>query len=549
MRTIAQVLTRHGFGHLVETIDLGRFVPLWMRSRAKVKPEEHEVHTLGDRLMLVCTELGPTFVKLGQMLSTRPDLLPPEIIKGLQTLQDQVEPFAPEQAVKIVEKDLGVKISEAFESFENRPFASGSIAQAHRAVAKSGQKVVVKVRRPDIENVIRTDMNILSALAEAAERYVAELKPFDPVMIVEEFRRSIDRELDFINEASSTARFGESLAGEDYVKVPEVRWDLTGSEVLTFEWISGVSLHEVLEGWAKDIDRKQLAHNIARLFLKQYFETGLFHADPHPGNMLISAPARIGLIDFGLVGRVSDEMMTQLMIALVATVNQEVDWVVDAFTELGEIGPDTEMSRLKSDMQLLLDKYHGLPLKRLDLVTIFREVSDVLRRNDVTLPRDFVLMAKSLAMTAGIVLQLDPELNLVELLQPRMKSLLLRRFSVQKLAKTSALSLWHIVNILKNAPGQLRTAIRQFTKGQWQVKIMHQNLDRLGRELDRSSNRVAFALIISSTIIGSSMMLASQAQAQIFGIELRWFGVAGYFAAGLMGLWLVWAIFRSGRLY
>jgi len=549
LRTIAQVLSKHGFGHLVENLDLGRFVPLWMKPRSRRDAQTRETHTIGQRLAAVCTELGPTYVKLGQMLSTRPDILPGHIIADLQRLQSHVEPFSSEQAGQIVEEDLGAPAAEAFGSFEPDPFASGSIAQVHHATTKDGQKVVVKVRRPGIETVIRNDMYLLTNLAEAIEHYVPDLKSYHPVMIVEEFHRTITRELDFINEASATARFGTMFKGDKSVRIPEVRWDLTGTQVLTLEHLAGRTVADVLAGEAPEVDRKQVAENLANVFLKQFFETGLVHADPHPGNLLIAPPATVGLIDFGMVGQVSDEMMTQLMVALLAAVNRQVDLVVDVLAEVGGIGAAADMNDLTRDIQMLLDKYYGLPLKRLDLPTLFTELSDVVRRHDISLPREFVMLAKSLAMTAGTVLQLDPDLNLLELIRPRLKNLVMRRFSMQQITKTLGISLWHVLNIVKNAPGQLRTAIRHLARGQWEVKIHHLNLDRLARELDRSSNRLAFALVISSMIIGSSMMLAAGTQVQVFGIELRWFGVVGYVVAGVMGLGLVWAIFRSGRLY
>ncbi len=548
IRMIAQVLTKHGFGHLVEMMDLGRFVPLWRRSHPKPDTAD-EASNVGQRLVSVATELGPTYVKLGQMLSTRPDLLPPEVLASLQQLQDNVAPFASSEARAIVERDLGLPVDEAFAVFENQAFASGSIAQVHRAETRQGRPVVVKVRRPGIDAIIRDDMHILGALAEALETYVPELKPYRPTQIIEEFSRNITWELDFVHEASATARFREDFLDDKRIRVPIIYWDLTGPEVLTQEYLTGESLHTILATRSTGIDRHTLAENLAAIFLRQYFETGLFHADPHPGNMLITPPAIVGLIDFGMIGQVSEETMTQLMVALVGAVNRQVDWVVDVLAELGSVGTSADLDQLRRDMKILLDKYHGLPLRRLDLPTIFHEITDLVRRHDIVLPSDFVLLAKSLTMTAGTVLRLDPEFDLVALLQPRLKKLIMRRFSPGQLGRTMAFSMWHVGNILKNAPAQLRQAIRHMTRGQWQINIQHQNLDRLSRELDRSSNRLSIALIIAATVIGSSMMLASDSTRTVLGIDLNTLGVAGYLFSGALGMGLVWAIFRSGRLY
>lgn len=549
LRAIAQVLTRHGFGHLVERLDLVRFVPLRMRPRSLRDREGHEALTVGQRLALVCSDLGPTFVKLGQMLSTRPDLLPPDITSGLRSLQDHVPPFSSDVAQQIIEEDLGAASATAFAEFEAVPCASGSISQVHRATTRDGQAVVVKIRRPNIEAVIRTDMHVLRTLAEAMETYLPEVRPYHPVDIIEEFRRTISLELDFINEASTTARFRQLMEGDLRIRIPEVRWDLTAPRVLTLERLEGVGLLQVLDGNAPKIDKQLLAENIAGVFMTQYFELGLFHADPHPGNLLIEPPARVGLIDFGMVGQVSEETRTLLLVGLVAGIRRQVEWVVDVLAEMGTIGPDTVLPELRRDIQVLLDKYYGLPIRRLDLSTIVVELIDVVRRNNVTLPRDFVLMAKSLGMTAGTVLQLAPELNLVELIQSHLKRLLKQRFTLKNAGQSLGFSVWQVLNILRSAPAQIRTSLRQLSQGNWQVKILHQNLDRLGHDLDRSSNRLAFAMIISSTIIGSSVLLTSDPQKMALGIPLNWFGIAGYLAAGVMGLWLAWAIMRSGRLH
>ncbi len=548
LQAIARVLTRHGFGHLVERLNLVRYVPFG-RLRRAVKPVDvsETPSSIGRRLVMVCEELGPTYIKLGQMVSTRPDLLPGPVIEQLRRLQDHVAPFDSAQAKRIIADDLGAPVEQCFPDMDDEPFASGSIAQTYHARTGDGQRVVVKVKRPEIERVIRLDMHILRWIAETVERAMPEIAAYRPRMIVDEFERTIGREMDFLNEASATSRFAEAFHADPTMRVPQVRWDLSGPRVLTLEDLPGVSIYRMLEGTTDvRIDRDLVARNLVKAFLKQFFELGMFHADPHPGNLLISAPARIGLIDFGMVGQVDDELAGQMVIGLIAAVNKQVDVVIDVLADVGALGADSDRAELRRGLRELLDKYYGLPLKRLDMQTIFIEVTDLMRRHNVTVPRDFVLLGKSLVTVGGVALQLDPDLNLVEAIRPRIGEMLTKQFSADRVAKTIGLSIWHTLNILKNAPGQVRDVMRRLARGQWQVNVRHRNLDYLASELDRSSNRLAFSIVIAAIIIGSSWTITSDREIGL--IPLSALGIIGYLFAGIMGLWLVVAILRSGRM-
>ncbi len=558
LRVIAQVLSKQGFGHFVDRLQLGRYMPSpdWFRrDKAEEEPEVDPLEAIGNRLVKVCEELGPTFVKLGQIASTRPDILPPRILASLERLQDEVSPFPGQQARRIFKEDTGIEVEEGFRSFSDQPFASGSIAQVHRAVTKDGQEVVVKVRRPGIEQTIQLDLYVLEWLADRAEALFAELRPYRPKMIVEEFGQTIRRELDFINEASTTSRFHEAFKEDGHVRTPQVRWDLTGTSVLTLEFMDGVRLKEVLNGRvgsetgaATEVDRKAIARHLSECFLHQYFELGLFQADPHPGNLLVRPPDGIVMFDFGMVGRIEDELVGRIVISLVATIRKEVDVLIDVLADLGALGRRTDRTALGSDLRQWLEKYYGLPLHRLELVTIFREMMEIVRRHDVTLPRDFVAMFKSLATVSGVVLQLDPELSLIELLQPRLSKLLRERFSPRRLLRIAGLSTWHLASVLRDAPRFLRDTMRGLGRGQFQVNIRHENLDHLASELDRSSNRIAFAMLVASTIIGSTMLLSMPAEVLILGVPIRYLGFVGYALTFVMSAWLLIAILRSGKM-
>ena len=558
VQTIARVLTRHGFGHLVDKLHLDRVVPIPKRWRRPIPPEleaEHESN-LGRRIVRVCEELGPTFVKLGQIMSTRPDLVPADIVAELVHLQDRVPPFDAAEARRIIECDLGAPVEDCFATFEAKPFASGSIAQVHRATTKTaqgepGQRVVVKVKRPGIDDVIRLDMTILRWIADVAERFLTELSMYRPHTIVDEFEKTILREIDLINEAATISRFCEVMGRDSRFRIPDVHWELTGANVVTLEEIPGVSLKQLLCECDPRIDRKLLADRIARAFMRQFFELGMFHGDPHPGNLLIEPPASVGLIDFGLTGRIDDPMLGHLVIALIGAFNKEPEIIVEVLADLGSLGDQTDRTQLRREFLELIEKYYGLPLHRFDMHQLFYEITGLVRRNSVTLPREFVLFGKALVEVGGVCLQLDPELDLLGLVKPKLRSLLANRLAPARLVKSAAISGWHLLNILKSAPGQLRDVSRRLARGKWQVNIRHQNLDYLAHEIDRASNRLGFAVIIGSIIIGSSWLLTSISadnSTSILGIPLWVFPVLGYMAAGLMGLWLVIAIIRSGKL-
>lgn len=558
LRVIAQVLSKHGFGHFVDRLQLARYLPSadWFRREKEVEePEIDPLAAVGNRLVRVCEELGPTFIKLGQIASTRPDIFPPQILTALEKLQDDVKPFPTEQARRIFEEDTGTSIREAFRSFTDEPFASGSIAQVHRAVTKNGEEVVVKIKRPGIDQTIQLDMYVLMWMAERAEALFPELRPYRPRMIIDEFAQTIRRELDFVNEASATSRFYEAFKEDANIRTPQVYWDLTGTSALTLEYMHGVhlkdALHEPGDAAAATngaVNRKELARNLSECFLKQFFELGFFHADPHPGNLLVRPPAGIVLFDFGMIGRIDDELVGRLVISIVAIVKKEIDVLIDVMADLGAIGRNTDRLALAGDLRQMLEKYYGLPLHRLDLVVIFRELIDTVRRNDVTLPRDFVALFKSLATVSGVVLQIDPDLNLLELLQPKLSKLMRERFSPNRILRLAGMSAWHVFSILRDAPRFIRDTMRGMGRGEFQINIKHENLDHLASELDRSSNRIAFAMLVASSIIGSTMLLSIATDFSVFGVPIRYLGFVGYAITFVMAAGLLIAILRSGKL-
>jgi len=549
LQHIVRVLTQHGFGHVVDRLNLGRYVSvLGTRGRRpKDEPMPSSAAAIGRRLARVCEELGPTFVKLAQTLTTRPDLIPLETLQELRGLQDQVAPFDTAIARRIIEDELEMPVTEAFREMDESPFACGSIGQVYRATTLDGMDVVVKVRRPDIERIVALDMHILNWFAETAEYLLPELRSYRPRQLVQELAETLRREMDFISEASATARIGKSLADQEGVCVPMVRWDLTAPRVLTLEKLTGRNLETLLSDGDTAIDRKCLANRLAEAYLKQFFEVGVFHADPHPGNILVSPPDTVGLIDFGQVGVLTDEQSTLFLLLILGVVNRDPDMIVEVLDDLDSLGPDTDRAQLSRAIRLLLDKYYGLPLKRLDLSVVFSEATDIIRANDVSIPTNVMMLVKALATVSGVAMRLDPELNLIALLQPRMRRMVADRRNPAKLAKGAGLALWQVLGVLRSAPGQIKAILRQFSRGTWEMKVRHENLERLTTELDHSSNRLAMSILIAAIIVGSSVVVSTTGELP-YGIPLRLLGVVGYLIAAALGLVLIWAIFRSGRL-
>ena len=538
---ILRTLWRHGLGHVVARLNVQEYMPLVGRMvtrKVEVLPPDDE--TVARRLTLVLQELGPTFIKLGQILATRPDFVPEPYISEFRKLQDAVTPFATSEARQIIEKELGKPIGELFSEFPDQPFASGSIAQVYAARLAGGSAVVVKVRRPNIERKIRSDIDILRYFARHAERNWPEL---NPTRVVDEFENAIHKELDLVVEASYTSKFHEILPDMPGIRSPIVHWDYTTPNVLTMEKLGGVRPDDVKELDRRGIDRAALAKTLGRAFIKQYVEFGFFHADPHPGNMFIDDAGNVALVDFGMMGHLSDELLSQLGTALVAVSKQNVEILVEVYLELSEI-PPIDPRRVTSDLLDMFDKYYGMPLKRIDARAVLNDSFKIARGNGMVLPRDLVMLMRSLVLITSLARTLDPDFNVAELIEPEARRVMLQRVSPQRAAKAVGMHAWHLTRLVQSLPRHLKTIIQKVETGGLTVAFKHQNLEGLIAELDRASNRLSVSIILGCTVVGSSIAL----HARVLAIgEVSVIGIAGYLIAAMLGLWLVWDIIRSGR--
>ncbi len=539
-RQVTVVLFKYGFDDVVDRIGAA---PFWGRFRRKTS--DHDIPT-PRRLRLALTDLGPTFVKFGQLLSTRPDILPDKYIAELEKLQDEVTPFAAPEVRRIFGEELNRNPDQVFGSFEQTPFASGSIAQVHRASLSDGSPVAVKVQRPGIQRLIETDLAILEELTALLERRVRELRWLRPRDLVRQFARSIRRELDFIVEAQAIERFRLNFEGDPNRFVPRVHWDFSTSRILTVDYVQGVKITDLDAIRAQGLDPGVIARNGARTILKEVFEHRLFHADPHPGNFFVLEGNVIAAVDFGIVGSLDDETSEQLAVLLSSVVSRDADGILRVFRALGLLREGIDHTLLKFDIQEFVDRYYGLPLEKMDAEKVIQDMLQVIRRHRILLPVNLALLGRMLAVSAGVGRMLDPHFDIIAEAKPFVKSFLARRMDPKRAARRIAKTWRDYQAAFRTFPTDLEEILAKIKRGQILVSLHHEGLSRLILEMDRSSNRLTFGMIIASLIIGSSVVMQLERGPTILGFPA--IGLAGYLIAGLLGLWLVAAILRSGRI-
>ena len=552
VRHILLVASRHGFGHLIEETGLQRVLSLGRRvvSFRRQPPPGHRLNAPA-RLRSMFEELGPTFIKLGQVLACRPDLLPLEYAKELSRLTDSVAPFPFAEAKEIIEKDLGAPLDALFASFDPVPIAAASIAQVHGAVLPGGRKVMVKVQRPRIEENIARDISILRGIAEIIDTHVHELQPFNVPGIVEEFSRTINKELDFFIEGSSAAQLRGNFTGSDSIYIPEIYADLSSKRVLVLERIEGVRIDDYAGIERMGFDRRDVALKGAGGFFKMVLQDGLFHADPHPGNIFVLPDGRLGLVDFGIMGRVTDENREHFASVLVALAGHDYDALTRQYVNLGFVSEesvdiDRFKQELKEDLAELLEPYYGMTIRQIDFGTYVERVTHLLHRHKLKIPQNLYLMDKALLTLEGILKQLDPAFDYIAAAKPYVEELVKRKHHPKQLLRTAQKNLLALSDLANTLPRQLRTVVGKVLRGDIQVKLQHEGLRHAVRDLDKSSNRLAFSVITASIIVASSIIIHSGQGHKLFGLPV--FGLIGYVIAGLFGVWILIGILRSGQL-
>jgi len=534
------VLMKYGFEEVAEGLRSRVLVRLGERIAPMRVRRTAEGRSRPERLRLAIEELGPTFIKFGQLLSTRPDVVPPEYVHEFERLQDQVKPEAFEDIRAEVEKELKGRLEDVFLSFDSEPLAAGSIAQVHRATTREGDSVVVKARRPGIVQIIQTECEVLEEVAAILKITLFEHETLDPREMVREFVAAVSRETDLASERRNQLRFLKSFAEDPTVHIPRIYEKYCTPAVLTMEYIEGLKPGDPAVLRAHGLDPKRIARRGAHYVLRQIFEMGFFHTDPHPGNFFLLPGDVLAPIDFGQVARLSSQDRKLFNEIVLAIVENEPNRVVRALDRQDMIQEKTDMVRLASGMEQLIETYRELPVRSIPFATAVSQTFELFRSNYVRPPSQFTLMLKTMVTIETFARSLDPEFNLIEVLRPYARRASMRDFEPTRLLHHLRQAMQDAGDLASRLPEDVNVILSKFRQGKFQVRVQHEHLETLTKTLDKSSNRISFALIIAALLIGSSMLVAQE--------NLQQVGMFGYFIAAVFGVWLLISIIRGGKL-
>jgi ubiquinone biosynthesis protein len=542
---IVRVLSTFGFDQALEMLGLADVLVRSRKLFRRTMPDIARL-TAAERMRLALEELGPTFVKLGQILSTRPDVIPHAFVREFEKLQDNVPSFSFEEVLAQITDELGGPVEQFFAEIDPVPLAAASIAQVHRARLRSGEDVVIKVRRPGIVEVVESDISALMALAGLAERHVSGSELYDPVGVVREFARTIRREMDFSREAHTIEKFRDNFVKTPWMYFPRVYWEQSSRAVLTMEYVAGVKVSDRGKLCDQGLDVKLIARRGADAFLEMVLTHGFFHGDLHPGNVLILPDNVICLLDYGIVGRLDEGLKTFLTDILSAIVNRDMDEVVSLLPFAGDISDSLDVRALKRDLFNFIDGYYEIPLKEIEVGRMLMEFIEIITLYRIRIQPDLMLLTKSLVLIEGMGRALDPAFDMAGHLRPFIVKAIRQKFSPHRISRDINQTLLSYLNLARNIPRDLKEIINRVNRNKFKIDLEHRGLDKFTAEFDRSVNRLSTSMILAAMIIGSSIIMHIDKGPKVMGLPV--FAFMGYTVAGLVGLWLVYAIIRSGRM-
>ncbi|KIX14683.1 ABC transporter [Dethiosulfatarculus sandiegensis] len=538
LREVVTVLVKFGFQDILARLDLPFDI-----FRLGKQEAAHEKDTW-VRIRKVMEDLGPSFVKFGQLMSLRPDLLPPELLKELGKLQDRVQPESLEDIKKVATKSLGREMKQVFEWFEEEPLASASLSQVHRAaLLEDGQVVAVKVQRPGIQAKVMSDLEILGFLTSGLHNFVEELKTYRLPDAFASLRRSLLRELDFSREARYMRIARSNLASDQGVVVPKVFAELSSENLLVMELIEGSRLADLPGDQPKK--QRRLARTGLKAVIRQILQDGFFHADPHPGNILITSDDKVCFLDWGMIGRLGQRDRQSLLSLIDAVVSRDVERLVEVLADLSEGSRKLDKRKLALELSEVIDLYYAVELKSLNLGQLMAELLNLVREHGLALPPDYTVMVKALMTAEGTARLIYPDMDVIKEAEPLVKRLMLARFSPEEIWRGMRAVFRDLPVLGEVMPSRILNILNKLEKDELTIGFEHKNLYRFNLSLQQATNRLTMGIIIAAMLIASSLVISSGLGPYLFGFPAL--GVAGYVASGLLGLWLIINIIRSRK--
>lgn len=544
VQEIAGILIRYGFGSVVQMLGMSQALERVGKTLHWQHAEKMTKLDTPQRLRRVLEELGPTFIKMGQIMATRVDLFPPAYIEEFGKLQDHAPPVDFSELLPQLEQDLGSSVDEVFLTVDKTPLAAASLAQVHRAVLEEGTEVILKIRRPGVRRVIEADLRLLNRLVDIIEADETELQRYHPREIVRQFSQSLRRELDFAAECRNAERVAESLKDNPYIVIPKVYWAWTGERLNVQQYIRGVPGNCIDQLDEAGLSRKLLAERGTEAILKMVMEDGFFHADPHPGNVIYLPGNRLAFLDFGMVGRLTEDRRDQVVSFLYGMVNQMPERVVQILEDWSDV-IHTDEQQLSMEIEAFVDQYSSLALKDVSLPTMMTDLMSILRDHNLSLPPDLALLIKAYITLDGFGRHLDPDFQVLVFATPYIQRLMVERYRPDAVAKRGWRNVLSMADMLAAFPKEMHHLLRATRKGLIPVEISVKRLDSHVDKIDRAVSRLTMGIVTAALIIGTSIMMTVKGGPEIMGLPA--FGFFGYIFAALGGIWLLFSIWRSGR--
>jgi ubiquinone biosynthesis protein len=547
LHEITSVMIHHGLGDVMHRIGVISLLERAGQILRRPKPEKaHEELETPQRIRLAFEQLGPTFTKLGQLLATRSDVFPPEWIAEFEKLQDSAPPVPFDKLLPTIEKALGRSPFNVFRELQTEPTGSASIAQVHRATLMDGTQVALKIRRPGIRPKIDADLRILHHIATLIESEIPESRRYQPVQVAREFARSLLRELDLAVEARNQERFRRNFASDPDVIIPRIYWEWTSPHMNVQEYVSGYSGHDLAAIDDAGLDRKLLAKRGADAVLKMILVDGFFHADPHPGNVFYLPGNRLVLLDFGMVGHLTDQRRNQLVDLFASLARGDEHGMLEVLLDWTENG-DVNETRMFRDVNELISDYEYRTLKDIRMGELLRDITNVMRGHSIVLPPDLTLLFKALITLEGLGFKLDPEFNIGDHLAPFLEKVIIDRRRPAAVAKRGRQQLHDLISQIGGLPGDAARLLREARLGRVKIDLDIKRLDHFGHQLDHSTDRLTVGVLTAALIVGSSIVMTVKGGPELFGLPL--FGFVGYLIAFVNCIWIVLSIWRTESVW